>query len=98
MRHLALFFFSIVKYHLVMTFLKIILGSTHCGSVATNLTSTHEDAGSIPGFAQGVKDPVLLWLWCRPWATALIQPLAWEPPYAKGATLKTKKKKKKNYP
>ena len=24
------------------------------------------------------SDPVLLWLWCRPVATALIGPLAWE--------------------
>ena len=52
----------------------------------------------------------MLWLWRRLVATALIQPLAWEPPYAAGAaqeiattttttkrqkTKKTKKKKKK---
>ena len=37
----------------------------------------------------------LLWLWCRPAATALIQPLAWEPPCAAGAALKKAKKKKK---
>ena len=31
------------------------------------------------------SDPALLWLWCRPVATAPVQPLAWEPPYAAGA-------------
>ena len=31
------------------------------------------------------SDPELLWLWRRPVATAPIQPLAWEPPYAAGA-------------
>ena len=36
-------------------------------------------------------DPTLLWLWCRPAATAQIQPLAWELPYAAGAILKKKK-------
>ena len=32
-------------------------------------------------------------LCCRPAAIALIQPLAWESPYAAGSTLKKKKKK-----
>uniref|UniRef100_A0A8D1GLH7 Uncharacterized protein n=1 Tax=Sus scrofa TaxID=9823 RepID=A0A8D1GLH7_PIG len=44
------------------------------------------------------SDPALLWLWCRPVATAPIGPLAWEPPYAAKAaqenSKKTKKKKK----
>ena len=40
-------------------------------------------------------DPELLWLWCRPAATALIRPLAWEPPYAMGAALEKTKKKKR---
>ena len=43
-------------------------------------------------------DLVLLWLWCRPVVTALIQPLAWEPPYAMGAALKRPKQKQKQKP
>ena len=44
------------------------------------------------------SDPVLLWLWRRPVATAPIQPLAWELPYAVGAALEktTNKSKKPN--
>ena len=41
------------------------------------------------------SDPVLLWLWRRPGATALMRPLACEPPYAVGVaqrnSIKTKK-------
>ena len=43
---------------------------------------------------RGSLDPVLLWLWRRPAATALIGPLAWEPPYATGAALKRQKDQK----
>ena len=39
------------------------------------------------------SDPELLWLWHRPVATALIRPLAWEPPYAAGAPLEKAKKR-----
>ena len=36
-----------------------------------------------------------LWLWRRLAAVAPIHPLAWEPPYALGATLKKKERKGK---
>ena len=38
------------------------------------------------------SDPTLLWLWYRPAASALIGPLAWEPPYAVGAALEKAKR------
>ena len=37
-------------------------------------------------------DPELLWLWCRPMATAPIGPLAWEPPCAHGSSPSKSKK------
>ena len=37
----------------------------------------------------------LLWLWCRPAATALIRSLAWESPYAMGAAQEMTKRQKK---
>ena len=42
----------------------------------------------------------MLWLWCRPAATAPIRPLGWKPPYAVGVALKKtedQKKKKIQY-
>ena len=42
-------------------------------------------------------DPALLWLWRRSAATAPIQPLAWELPYAMGTALKRQKKFKKKF-
>ena len=41
------------------------------------------------------SDPMLLWLWHRPPAAALMWPLAWEPPYAMGTALKRQKDQKK---
>ena len=40
-------------------------------------------------------DPAFLWLWCGLAAAALVEPLAWEPPYAASVALKSKKERKK---
>ena len=76
-----------------------------------NPTKNHELVDSIPGLAQWVKgsgialscgvgcrcgsDHVFLWLCLRPEATAVIRPLAWEPPYATGVALEKIKRPKK---
>ena len=85
------------------------LWSSCCGRAAMNPTRNHEIVGSILGLAQWVEDwalpvncgivrrccsdLVMLWLWCMLAAVALIKPLAWEPPYAKGVALKKKRQK-----
>ena len=79
-------------------YIKKLLWSSRCGTAETNPTRNHEVAGLIPGLSQRVKDLalLLLWLWHRPAATAPIRPLGWEPPYAAGAALKKRPKKRLN--
>ena len=74
-----------------------------------NWTGIHEGLDSVTGLAQWGKnpaapswgvgrwcssEPVLLWLWCRLAAAALIRPLAWKLPFAANVA---QKRKKKNY-
>ena len=57
--------------------LNLFFWSSRHGSVDTNLTGIHEDAGSIPGLTPWVEDPsalTLWWLWRRPAATTPIGP------------------------
>ena len=76
----------------------------------TNVTRIHEDADLNPGLALWVKHLALPWAlvqvadmaWISAWILRcygrqlqFIQPLAWEPPYAKGGGPKCKKEKKK---
>ena len=73
-----------------------------------NPTSNHEDVGLILDSLSGLRiwlcrelwcrlqmrlgSTAWLWLWGRQAATAPVQPLAWEPPYAMGTAHKKKKK------
>ena len=74
-----------------------------CGLAKTNLTSIHEDTVWFLALLIGLRiwhchqlwcksqmwpESWMLWLWYRLAATALIWPLAWEPPYAVGVALK----------
>ena len=62
----------VINKHWTMAFKIMPFRSSRRGSVVTNPTGIHEDSGSIPGPTQWVKDPALLWLWCRLTAVAPI--------------------------
>ena len=78
---------------------------SHRGAVVMNPTSIHEDGDLFPGLIQsGIafscsagrkqgSDLVLLWLWCRPAATAPIRPLAWELPCATSTALRKERER-----
>ena len=85
-----------------------LLGVPSMAQQLTSQTRIYVGVGSSPALTQWVKDPelqwavdnrcssypALLWLWRRQVAAALIQPVAWELPYAAGAALKCKQRNK----
>ena len=94
--------------HWMVLLLQWKIRSSHHGSVATNPVSTHEDSVQSLALLSGLRiqhcrelwcrsrcgsDLLLLGLWCRLAAAALIRPLAWEFPYATDAALTPPAKK-----
>ena len=74
------------------------LRTQHCPELWSRLQMQF---GSCVAVALAYLDLAWLWRWHRPVATALIRPVAWEPPYATGMALKKKTKRhthKKFYP
>ena len=85
---------SVILFILLNLTNKIIIQGVPVVAEEMNLTRIHKNVGSIPCLTQRVQDlvlpvscgigqrhgsdPLLLWLWCRPAATAQIQLLAWE--------------------
>ena len=63
-------------YHRVYCYFKVNRGVPVRAWWVTNLTSIYEGVGLIPGLGQWIKNLVLLWLWRRLVAAALIRPLA----------------------
>ena len=64
--------------------LVLLSGLAHGSGVAVSCSVGHRHG----------SDPELLHLQCRPATVALIQPLAWEFPYAEGVALKKTKDKR----
>ena len=85
--------------------------SSHCGASETNLTSIMRvqvrSLATLSGLriqccpelrcrgSDIAQITILLWLWYRLAAAALIQPLAWELPHALGVALKSKIKRER---
>ena len=97
-----------LQWYFFLKYFKMINRSTPCGSAEMNLLSMRMQVWSLAllggwRFSIAVNCYVghrcsshlaLLWLWCRPAATALIRPLDWEPLCATGAAQKRQKKLK----